>query len=141
MYELLLNIHSVLRWVLLFFLVVTIIKSMIGWLGNQSFNPVDNQLGLLTLIFTHTQLIIGLVLYFISPIVKQGLSNMAEAMKMAEIRFYTVEHITGMIVAIILITVGRVLSKKRSIPKAKFKIVTIFFTLGLIIMLLMIRRW
>ncbi|MFW5759792.1 MAG: cytochrome B [Cyclobacteriaceae bacterium] len=141
MYELLLNIHSILRWVLLFLLVVTIIKSLVGWLGNHPWRPVDNQLSVLTLIFTHTQLIIGLILYFISPIVKQGLSNMAEAMKIEQIRFYTVEHITGMLVAIILITVGRVLSKKRSIPKAKFRIVTIFFTLGLIIMILMIRRW
>lgn len=141
MYEFLLNIHSILRWVLLFFLVVTIIKSLVGWFGNHPWRPVDNQLSILTLIFTHTQLIIGLILYFISPIVKQGLSNMAEAMKIEQIRFYTVEHIAGMLVAIIIITVGRVLSKKRSIPKAKFRIVAIFFTLGLIIMILMIRRW
>lgn len=135
MYELIVNIHSVLRWVLLFFLVVTIIKSLIGWFGNQSWKPADNQLSLLTLIFTHTQLIIGFVLYFISPQV-----NFSEPVSDAY-RFYTVEHITGMLIAIILITVGRVLAKKRSVPKVKFRVVAIFFTLGLIIMISSIRVW
>jgi len=135
MYELILNIHSVLRWVLLFFLVVTIIKSLIGWLGNQPWKPVDNQLSLLTLIFTHTQLIIGLVLYFISSKV-----NFSDPVSDG-FRFYTVEHISGMLIAIILITIGRVLAKKRSIPKAKFRVTTIFFLLGLLIMISMIRVW
>lgn len=135
MQTLLVEIHSVLRWVLLFFLLVTIFKSLMGWVGNQSWKPVDNQLSLLTLIFTHTQLIVGLILYFTSPQV-----NFSDPVSDAY-RFYTMEHITGMLIAIILITVGRVLAKKRTVPKAKFKVTTIFFALGLIIMISMIRVW
>jgi hypothetical protein len=104
-------------------------------LGNQPWKSADNQLSLLTLIFTHTQLIIGLVLYFISPNV-----NFSDPVSDG-FRFYTVEHISGMLVAIILITIGRVLAKKRSISKAKFKVTTIFFLLGLLIMVSMIRVW
>lgn len=138
MYNVLLNIHSVFRWILLLLLIFTILKALVGWVRNQPYQSSDDKLSLLTLIFTHTQLVIGFILYFMSPIVASGLQNMANAMKQPEIRFWTVEHLTGMLIAIILITIGRISSKKKSSPKAKFKTVVVYYSIGLVIMVYMI---
>ena len=139
MYNILLNIHSVLRWVVLFFLVVTIIKSLIGWFGNETYKPADRKLSTLTLIFTHTQLIIGLILYFfLSPVVEQALQNMSNAMKQSELRFWAVEHLVGMIIAIILITIGHISMKRKSLHKAKFKTLVGYFGLALVLMIYLI---
>ncbi|MGK7397619.1 MAG: cytochrome B [Candidatus Cyclobacteriaceae bacterium M3_2C_046] len=138
MYNIILNIHSILRWVLLLLLLITILKSLAGWLGNHTYKPMDNKLGLLSLIFTHTQLIFGLILYFISPIVATGLNDMGNAMKLPEIRFWTVEHIAGMLIAIALITIGRISSKKKSASRSKHKTVFIYFLIATIIMIAMI---
>ena len=86
----------------------------------------------------HLQLVIGLMLYFISPVVKAGLSDMGNAMKSPELRFWTVEHISLMIVAIALITVGRIVSKKTTDSVIKHKKTAIFFLLGLVLILVSI---
>ena len=79
----------------------------------------------------HTQLILGLVLYFNSPLVRfyQGW------MKDAEDRFYGMEHVAGMLIAIALITVGYVKSKKGTTPAEIYKPIKLFYIIGLILIL------
>ncbi len=138
MYTGLLHLHSSLRYVLLIVIIAAIIKGFDGWLNKKEFTGTDNKLGLFTLIFAHTQLLVGLILYFISPIVQSALSDMGGAMKDTTLRFWAVEHISLMIIAIVLITIGRVSSKKAATAVQKHKKAAIFFLIGLILILISI---
>ena len=134
----LLHIHSLLRYILLILLLLSIFKSFSGWMGKKQYLPGDKKAALFTLIAAHLQLVLGLVLYFISDNVKVGLSNMGEAMKNPMLRFWTVEHIGMMLLAIILITLGYSLAKRGKDDEAKHKRIAIFFLLALIVIFLAI---
>jgi hypothetical protein len=137
-YTILLNIHSILRWIVLVLIIITIVKSLAGWIKNYDYLPLDDRFALFTLIFVHTQLILGFILYFTSPLVSQGLQDMSAAMKNPVLRFWVVEHLVGMLVSIALITIGRVASKKKLESKTKHRTIFIYFTIGLIVMIAVI---
>jgi hypothetical protein len=90
------------------------------------------------MIAAHLQLVFGLVLYFISPLVKVGLSNLGEAMKDTLLRFWAVEHITMMFIGITLITVGNISAKKSATDMSKHKKVAIYFLIALVIIFMAI---
>ena len=131
MYNGLLHAHSGLRWLLIIFLIIAIIKAFIGWLSKKEYTKSDNIVALALLSFTHLMAVIGIVLYFISPNVK----SMKEAMGDAFLRFWTMEHGVVMLVAIVLITVGRVKSKKATESEIKHKKGAIFYTIAFILIL------
>ena len=131
MYNGMLHAHSGLRWLVLIFLVLAIIKSFAGWFGKKDFNKSDNLIALLLLSFTHTQMIIGVVLYFISDKV----IAIGDAMKESATRFWAMEHGLTMLIAIALITIGRVKSKKAETSELKFKKGAIFYTIALVLIL------
>lgn len=135
MYEILLRSHSGLRWVVLI-LVLAAIGRAVTNMSSGKFIGLDDKLSLFSLISAHIQLLLGLTLYFISPFVKAAMeAGMGEAMKSTVMRFWLVEHLTGMLIGITLITIGRIAAKKAATDKEKFKKIAIFFTLGLIIIL------
>jgi membrane protein DedA with SNARE-associated domain len=131
MYNGLLHAHSGLRWILLVLIVWAIIKAVSGWTGQKDYQKSDRISALLALIFTHIQLLIGLVLYFISPKV----SFESGVMESSVLRFYTVEHITMMVVAIALITFGFSSAKRMEASLAKHKRVAITYGIALLIMI------
>lgn len=131
-----LHLHSFIPYILLLLLVVTTVKAFMGLSGNKPYTKLDNKLSLFTLIFTHTQVLVGLALYFQSSYyltLKE--IGMGEAMKDDMIRKMAVEHPITMILAAVLITIGRSKSKKKEEDKAKHKMVAIFFGIGLILIL------
>jgi len=134
----LLHTHNFLRYVILLLILISIVKSFSGWMGKKQYTPGDKRVALFTLITAHLQLVIGLALYFISPNVKVGLANMGGAMKDPALRFWTVEHIAMMIIAIILITLGYSLAKRAKDDTGKHKRVAIYFLIALIIIFLAI---
>lgn len=131
-----LHLHDTLRWLLLLCLVTTLVKYLIGWFGNQPWKKTDNLMGIIFTSLMDLQLLVGLVLYFfLSPITKFAFSDFGAAMKDSELRFYAVEHFLMMLVAVVLVHIGRAKSKKASTDIAKFRKATIFFGLALVIML------
>jgi Ca2+/Na+ antiporter len=82
------------------------------------------------------QLLTGLTLYFfLSPITKIVFSDFGAAMKDSELRFYAVEHFFMMLIAVVLVHIGRAKSKKNKIDRKKFKTAFIFYFIALVIML------
>lgn len=130
----LVHAHSGLRWVVLILLVAATFKALLKWRSNAPFTEGDRKLNLFTMIGAHVQLVIGFALYFISPKVVE-FSKFGEAMKETVSRFYAVEHTIGMLLAIILITIGYSKSKKATDENKKFKTAFIFFGLALLIVL------
>ena len=134
MYPTLLHLHSVFRFVVSILLILSIILSFSGWFGKSAYTEGNRKLNLFTLISAHIQLLLGLALYFKSPFVKFG----AATMKTDDLRYWTVEHITMMIIAIVLITIGHSKSKKALLPVSKHKTIAICYTIALVIIVLAI---
>jgi hypothetical protein len=107
---------------------------MLGFTGKKTFGKTDNLLSLLLLIFTHIQFVLGLGAYFVSSLVQFN----DQTMKVGELRYWTVEHGLGMLVAVALITVARSTSKRMADPVAKHKRLFVFNTIALAIIILML---
>jgi hypothetical protein len=135
MYIGLLHLHSALRYVVVILLIVAILKAFAGWFGNKSYTEGDRKLALFTMISVHLQLVIGLILYFISPVVQSALTDMGAAMKDTQLRFWAIEHIATNIIGIILITIGYSTAKRASTDKAKFTRTAIFYLIGFILIM------
>ncbi len=129
MYGTILLLHSLVRYFVLILLIVLIVKSLMGWQSKSEFTGGDNKISLFTLIFTHVQFLLGLILYFVSPFVVFG----GERDRTQS--YWTFEHISMMLIAVVLITVGRSTMKKLADGPSKHKRLFIFNTIALIIIL------
>jgi len=138
MYTGLLHTHSLVRWIMLILLIMTVFRAYNGWKSNRTFTSGDKKLTLFTLIFSHVQLLIGFLLYMVSPIVQSAMADMGAAMKDKMLRFWAVEHIMTMIIAIIIITVGHALAKRATNDTQRFKRIFTYFLAGLILILITI---
>lgn len=129
MYSGLVHAHSGLRWIALILLVVAVIVAIGKWQGRSGYTEGNRKLYLFTLIAVHTQLLLGLALLFISP--KVNFSMLSEKLY----RFYSVEHTAGMLIAIVLVTIGYSRSKRASDDVTKQRLIGIFYGLGLLLIL------
>lgn len=131
MYTGLFHTHSTLRYIILLLLVVVVAKSLVGLLNKKPFDKGDEKFTLWLMIATHLQLVVGVLLYFVSPFVKFS----GETMKDSVTRYWTVEHSFIMIIAVVLITLARITTKKITEDKAKHRRVFIMSSLALILIL------
>lgn len=129
MYTGLLHTHSSLRYIVLLLLVIVVAKSMVGLISKKPFEKADEKLTLWLMIATHTQLLVGLILYFVSPFVQFGASTMKDSIT----RYWTVEHSFIMLIAIVFITLARTSTKKLTDSKAKHKRVFIMTSIALVL--------
>jgi len=81
--------------------------------GKKGYTATDNKLRMYTVILTHVQLVLGLAIYFMSPMIKGALSDMKGAMANKALRFFTVEHTLMMVIAVVLITMGSAMAKNK----------------------------
>lgn len=137
MYSTVQFIHSYWAYLVLAVMVITTINSLIGYFSDREFAPKDFRLALFTLICTHIQLLIGIVLYFVSPYTIDAISEvgMSEVMSNDTLRLYVIEHPLMMIITITLVTIGYSKQKKKLTSRPKFKILSIFYTLALLCLL------
>ena len=131
MYEFIQKFHSGWAYLSLLLLVVAVLNSVLGLVSKKEFSSKNRTIALLGLIAAHIQLLVGLVLYFVSPIGKAGLSEMSNA----AIRLTALEHPLINIIAIVFITIGWSKHKKATSSLTKFKTISIFYGLGLLLIL------
>jgi len=122
-------LHSDFRYVVLVLMLLAIIRAFIGWLGKRPYTEGNRKLNLFAMISAHTQLLIGIVLYFISPLVQFS----SQTMKDKTTRYFTVEHWVMMVIAIVLITIGHAKSKRAPLAEGKHKVIAIFYTIAILI--------
>jgi len=128
-YEFVKNLHSGFRYVVFILVLIAIIQSLLGWLGKKPYTEINRKVNLFALISAHTQLLIGIVLYFLSPYVQFN----SGTMKNDTTRYFTVEHWVGMIIAIVLITMGHSKSKKLVLPESKHRVIAAYYIIALLI--------
>ena len=131
MYEFIQKFHSGWAYIALLLLIVAVVNAAVGLLGQKEFTPKDRKIAIMGLIGTHTQLLIGLVLYFVSPLGFSSLGQMSDKM----LRLTSMEHPLINIIAITLITIGWSKHKKLTTSKSKFKTFSIYYGIGLLLIL------
>jgi hypothetical protein len=126
--------HSIVRYFVLILLLIVIVRSYSGWQNKKEFTAADNKFSLWLLITTHIQFLLGLILYFVSPLV----IFTSASMKNPVTRYWLVEHITAMIMAVALITAARSTSKRLPEGPAKHKRLFVLNLIALLIILVAI---
>jgi cbb3-type cytochrome oxidase subunit 3 len=131
MYTFVQKFHSGWAYIALLLLVFAVVNSFLGKSSKKEFIAKDRKIALFGLIATHMQLVIGLILYFLSPLGSASIGQMAES----DVRLTWLEHPIINILAIVLITIGWSKHKKATTAKAKFNCIFIFYGLGLLLIL------
>jgi hypothetical protein len=128
MNSILTHAHSGLRWVALILLLLAIVNAF----TSKEYNKKHRLINLFAMVSLHTQLLIGLIQYFGTSTKVQFIEGW---MKNPLLRFYGMEHILLMIIAIVLVTIGHSKSKKGTTPEEKFKPIKLWYLIGLILIL------
>lgn len=133
-----LHLHSLLRWIILIVAIWAIVKMAAGRSGGKSFTPADKKPALFFLISMDLQLLVGLYLYFSSPV--WGLATLKNnpigvVMHDTAMRFFSIEHLVAMIIAVVLVHVGYSATKKAATDQQKFNKAFWFFLIALIVIL------
>lgn len=136
MYTGLTHLHNLLRWVILVLLLVAIFRHLAGMNQKRAVNAGDKKVDLFLMIAAHTTLVLGLIQWFIGDfglkLIQQA--GMGAVMKNSAMRFWAIEHLTGMLIAIVLITIGRG-KVKRAVDYTAHKKAYWFFVIALLIII------
>lgn len=137
MYTGVLHLHSFWAYLVLGVLLITVINSIAGLAGKKEFIVKDFRLALFSLIVTHIQLLVGLIIWFVSPMGLKAFTNvgMGAVMKDSALRLNAIEHPLMMIIAVVLLTIGFSKHKKKNDSNGKFKTLVTFYVLALIVIL------
>jgi len=135
MYSTIQTIHSYWAYAALILLLVAIVTAILGWTGGKTFEKSNFKMSLFAFIASHIQLLLGLILLFVSPYWTMLTNDMGAVMKDSSLRLLAVEHPFTNILAIVLITIGWSRHKKATSDTAKFKSIAIFYGLGLVLLL------
>jgi hypothetical protein len=138
MYDVLLAIHNILRWVVLIVLIVTVVRAVVGWLGKRDWLETDSRLVTFSTMGIDIQLLLGLLLYiFFSPLALEAITNQGFSfvMENSEYRFFAIEHGLLMLLAVVFGHLGSILSKRVVDSTARFRRATIWFGLALLAIL------
>ena len=130
-YSFLQKFHSGWAYLAFLLLVIAVVNSIVGMTSKKEFTPKDRKIAILALIGTHMQLLVGMILYFVSPLGFNSLGEMSDK----ALRLTSLEHPLTNIIAIALITIGWVKHKKLTTSESKFKTFSIYYSLGLLLIL------
>ena len=133
----LIHLHNFLRWLILILLLISIFKAYSGWQSKEAFKTGDKKIWLFTMISAHITLLLGLYQVALGRfgIFSTSLPEGTRVMKDTFFRFFWVEHPVGMIVAIVLITLGYGMAKKPVSDEVKYKKAFYYFLIALIVIL------
>lgn len=138
MYASLLFAHSLFRWLVLASLLIAIFRACKGYTSRSPFSKTDNAVRHWTATIAHLQLLIGFTLYLQSPLVKYFVGHFRDAVTNRDAVFFGVVHITCMLVAIVLITIGSALAKRKPTDRKQFRTQLIWFSAALLLIVLAI---
>lgn len=130
--------HSLFRWLVLISLVFAIYRAFRGYYFKKPFLKADNSIRHWTATIAHVQLVIGVLIYSQSPIIKYFWLNRKEALNSVEITFFASIHALMMLASIVLITIGSSLAKRKENDPDKFKTILIWYTIALLLIIIAI---
>ncbi len=136
MFSFLTIIHNINRYIILVMLALALVRAYQGWLGKKNWDENARKTNLFTMIFFDIQLLLGLILYFTSSLVKAALQDMGAAMGDAALRFFALEHIFYGILAVAFAHLANTRAKKAADSPLKHRAAAIFFSISALFVLL-----
>ena len=137
LYTTTLFLHNILRWVALILVLAATVSAILALFTKREWTETDRKFGLFSTIALDIQILLGLLLYVVlSPITKAAFQDFGAAMGVADLRFFAIEHVFYMVIAVIFAHLGSALPKKVEASNAKFKRAAIFLGIALIALLL-----
>lgn len=138
MYQALTFYHSIVRWLVLASLVYAILIAYKGYRSNAVFSKTDNTVMHWTATIAHVQLMIGIVLFSQSPVTKYFWSNAGQHLRNIDLAFFGFIHEVLMLMAIVLITIGSALAKRKQTDHEQFRAMLVWFSISLVIIFIAI---
>ncbi len=139
LYNIILALHNIVRWLVLVTAVLALVRVYLGWFQSREWTGGDRRASLYFTSALDTQLLLGLILFFISPLTRPLLSGNFSAMTSdPTMRFFSIEHAPFMILAVILAHIGGVRARRAPDAAVKFRQSAIFFTLAVVVIILVI---
>lgn len=138
MYQTFIFLHSFFRWFVVLSLLCALLRAFNGYRTGRNFSATDNTVRHWTATIAHIQLVLGIMVYMKSPIIHYFWRHFKEAVTNWDILFFALIHLIAMVVAIVLITIGSALAKRRPDDKAKFRTMLFWFGLALLLIILAI---
>jgi len=139
MYSAFLLIHSILRWAVILTGLFAVARAIGGVTGRKPWSRADDSSGRWFSIAVDLQFLIGLTLYLaLSPFIRDAWADIGATMRNAPLRFFVVEHVFGMIVALGFVHVGRVKIRRATVAAQRHKTAAVFFGVALVVLLLSI---
>ncbi len=123
--------HNIVRWLVLAAGVWAVIRAWRGWRGRSVWSVSDAAAVRLFVNALSLQFVIGVILYAVSPLIRQGFGDMGAAMRTASVRYFMVEHVAMMLVAIAFGHIGAAKVRKAGSDSARFQTATIWMGLAL----------
>lgn len=139
MYTTILAIHNIVRWVVLILGVLAVIRALIGWFGKQAWIPADRKIGSFFAMGLDIQMLLGLILYLaFSPYGLKAFQNsdFGAIMAQSEMRFFALEHVVFMFLALVFAHLGTSLPRKADKPNKKHRLAAIWLGLALLLIIL-----
>ncbi len=138
MYGSLLQIHSSVRWLVLLGMATVLGRTYWGLLRPRRFTRGDRLALMLGTTASHTQLLLGMALYFSSPFVKFFWGEPGAGAANRQLLFFSVIHILGMVTSVVLMSVGSSMAKRADDDRRKFRSIAIYWTIAVVLILLLI---
>ena len=127
--------HSLLRWIVILACLWALLRVWSGFFGRAEWTRKDQMAGLIFTSALNLQLVLGLILYAISPITRSAMANFAAAMKDSTLRFFAVEHFSGMLLAVVIAQVGYSISKRAATDRGRFLSAAIAYSIAGVLIL------
>ena len=139
MYPIFLALHNIMRWIVILLAIYALVRIYMGVFGKREFTETDRKALSFYAIGMDVQLLLGLILYFfLSPLTTAALGNFGAAMSDSTLRFFAVEHILLMVVAVVLAHVATVMARRGATSSSKFNRAAIWLTLSVLAVLVAI---
>lgn len=138
MYSTLIYWHSIIRWLVLLALLFAIAIAFIGVLKKKDFSKFDNAIRHWTATISHVQLMLGILLFTQSPLIKYTFKNFKQISFYSDGFFFGIIHLLMMLSAIVCITIGSAKAKRKTMSKDKYNTMLIWFSIALFIILVAI---
>ncbi|CCG98856.1 hypothetical protein FAES_0845 [Fibrella aestuarina BUZ 2] len=135
LYQIALVIHNALRWLVLFSLLGTLVSAFSGLINRRFYTKADQIIRVMATSIAHTQLLIGFYLYAISPIIRYYWREKPSFAEAAAFPFFALIHISLMLTAVVLMTIGSSKAKRQTDARQQFKTTALYFTIGLVLIL------
>ncbi|MBO0930625.1 hypothetical protein [Fibrella aquatilis] len=135
LYSVILLLHNALRWLVLGSLLGVLVSAYSGLLRRRPYTPTDQTLRIVATSIAHTQLLLGIYLYTISPIIRYYWQTKPSFGQAPELSFFALIHLSLMLTAVVLLTIGSSKAKRQTSAPDQFRTTAIYFTIGLVLIL------